>query len=124
MSPVWILVLLPALAMADSFSDADKNKDSTLTDVEILNYAKQWDADKDGNIVQKEFSKLIKDLLPEYAAYSTAMFKACDSNKDQKLNAVDSAAVLKKIDTNKNGKAEKSEFYVWGSMLAVDALFA
>ncbi|XP_059174769.1 uncharacterized protein LOC131954936 [Physella acuta] len=121
MSPIWILVLLPALAMADSFSDADKNNDTFLSEEEIFNYAKRWDGNNDGILSQLDFYNMMKVVQPSFAKFHAAMFKALDVNGDLKLTNVDSAAAFKKIDVNKNGKAEKSEFTKWGSFLSLDA---
>ncbi|XP_059160023.1 uncharacterized protein LOC131951698 [Physella acuta] len=123
MTPFWMFVVIPAMAFADYFTDADTNADGKLAYKELVNYAKPWDANKDGFINLTEFHKLIQDVLPGYRNKTVALFKMSDSNNDEKLDQIDSLSLIKKADINGNHYAERSEMEGLSTFLKVYAVF-
>ncbi|XP_059176613.1 uncharacterized protein LOC131956214 [Physella acuta] len=114
MSPLWLLVLLPALTLAELISDLhdklDKNKDGELTKAEIMNAVKVYDSNNDTALTVAEFFNFSTANLGNLLQQAMAWGKYIDKNKDKLVSTAEFNTAFQEMDANGNGKVTKLEY--------------
>jgi Ca2+-binding EF-hand superfamily protein len=114
------------------FKDYDKNKDGYLTPDELperlRHYFKQMDTNKDGKLSREEVEKGIAYLQPRRRPSDMiyVLIEMSDCDDDCAGEVQRAYDILRKLDTNKDGKIDADELKAMRHQLArdrVDALF-
>ncbi|XP_059174771.1 uncharacterized protein LOC131954938 [Physella acuta] len=117
MSPLWVLVLVPTLALANDFNAMDYDKDGKVTHFELNTFIDRLDRNRDTVLTKDELFYYLNNNYWRVKAYSDKIFDLLDTDKNGKLNYRDSIKVAMAMDTNRNGHVEKAEYDAWGQNL-------
>ncbi|XP_059149343.1 uncharacterized protein LOC131936392 [Physella acuta] len=117
MSPLWVLVLLPALTLGDTVSDVvtlhaklDVNRDGDLSKEELLSAVRVYDYNKDNAMSMQELFDFLNANVINLTKEAMTWGKYIDVNKDGIVTMVEFDAAFQAIDGNWNGKLDKMEF--------------
>jgi Ca2+-binding EF-hand superfamily protein len=111
----------PAGGHGGFLKSADLNKDGVIDQTEFQNARDKWfgdlDSDKDGFVSADELKAFGDKMHAEWAKKHADQAKDKDKDKAEGKHRDFSARILKRVDTDEDGKISKAEFDAEGSKL-------
>ncbi|XP_012935838.1 putative uncharacterized protein DDB_G0287457 [Aplysia californica] len=128
MSLLYILLLLPAVSLAINlkpydetagilFDDVNSNKDDVITRHELRESFDKYDTNHDDRISHREYTQHVNASTPALLPLSLELYKIYDVDNDHHLDEHDFNNLFALIDSDSNGRVERSEFVRYWTIL-------